>query len=191
MRRGIEMSEKHAADKRPPNAHRRVPGEHPQGDRGQILGLLVFLMVWTLDSFIFNTSTFLQNTISVYIRLAAAALLLSLALILMRSGHRALSHEVQNSPRILKDGAFAYVRHPLYLAALLFYAILISLTLSLISLGLFFLIFVFYNIIAGYEEKYLEKKFGSEYLNYRKTVSRWLPRLPQARQKGSHTILSL
>ncbi len=180
MRRGIEMSEKHFTDKQRPIAHSRVQGEHPQGDRGQIFCLLVFLMVWILDSFIFNASTFLQNTISVYIRLAAAALLLSLALMLMRSGHRALSHEVQNSPRILKDGAFAHVRHPLYSAALLFYVILISLTLSLISLGLFLPIFVFYNTIAGFEEKYLEKKFGPEYLKYRKTVSRWLPRLRQA-----------
>jgi protein-S-isoprenylcysteine O-methyltransferase Ste14 len=161
--------------------HNRVHGEHPQGDRGQIFFLLVFLMIWTLDSFIFTYSTFLQNTVPNYIRLAAVALLFSLAVILMRSGHRALSHEVQNSPRVLKDGAFAFVRHPLYLAALLFYVILISLTLSLISFGFFFLIFIFYNTIAGYEEKYLEKKFGPEYLKYRKEVPRWFPRLRKAK----------
>ena len=157
------MSEKHAENDQKSNRH-RIHGEHPQGDRGQILCLLVFLLVWTLDSFIFMYSTFLNSVISIFFRLTAAVLFFFLALYLMRSGHRAISHEVQNSPRVLDDGAFAKVRHPLYLAALLLYAILISLTLSLISLGLFIVILIFYNYIAGYEEKYLEKEFGSEYI---------------------------
>ena len=175
------MSEKHAEEKPLQKNHTRVHGEHPQGDRGQILCLLVFLLVWTLDSFIFSYSTFLQSTVSIYLRLTAAALLFSLAVILMRSGHRAVSHEVQKSPRVLKDGAFAYVRHPLYLAALLFYLILISSSFSLISLGLFFLIFIFYNAIADYEEKYLEKKFGQEYQDYKDLVPKWIPRLRTAK----------
>ncbi|MGB2905982.1 MAG: isoprenylcysteine carboxylmethyltransferase family protein [Candidatus Aminicenantaceae bacterium] len=103
------------------------------------------------------------------------------AIYLMRSGHRAISHEVQSQPRILCDGAFARVRHPLYLAALLFYKLLFLLTLSLICLGLITCIFLFYNFIASYEERWLEEKFGQAYQDYKAKVPRWIPRILPAR----------
>ncbi len=165
----------------PHPAHGRVQGEHPWGDRGQILCLLVFLVVWILDSFVFKFSTFLSAAVPPYIRIVAVSTAFLLALYLMRSGHRAISHEVQSHPRILKDGAFARLRHPIYLAALLFYTFLFVLTLSLISLGLIVCIFVFYNFIASYEERWLEQKFGQAYLDYKSKVPRWIPRLNPAR----------
>ena len=152
-------------------------GEHPYGDLGQIIILLVFLAIWILDSFVFRYSTFLSPHVPIYLRLIFAGLILVLAAYLVRSGHRAVSDEVLSSPRLITDGAFSRVRHPLYLAALLFYLFLIVMTLSLISLLLFMGIFIFYNAIAAYEEKFLEKKFGQDYSYYRKKVSRWIPRL--------------
>ncbi len=164
-----------------PAAHGAIQGEHPWGDRGQLICLLIFLVVWILDSFLFKFSTSLSGMMPLYIRIAAAGVVFLFALYLMRSGHRAISHEVQSHPRVLQDGAFARVRHPLYLAALFFYIFLFVLTLSLISLGLFAGVFVFYNAIAAYEESWLEKKFGQEYGDYRRKVPRWIPRLIPAR----------
>ncbi|MDH5468312.1 MAG: isoprenylcysteine carboxylmethyltransferase family protein [Candidatus Aminicenantes bacterium] len=152
-------------------------GEHPYGDLGQIIILLVFLAIWILDSFVFRFSTFLSPHVPLYLRLILVGLILVLAAYLVRSGHRVVSDEVLSSPRLITDGAFSRVRHPLYLAALLFYLFLIVMTLSLISLLLFMGIFIFYNGIAAYEEKFLEKKFGQDYSDYRKKVSRWIPRL--------------
>ncbi len=152
-------------------------GEHPYGDLGQIIILLLFLAIWILDSFVFRYSTFLSPHVPIYIRLIFAGLLLVLAIYLVRSGHRAVSDEALSSPRLLTDGAFSRVRHPLYLAALLFYLFLITLTLSLISLLLFVGVFTFYNTIAAYEEKFLEKEFGQDYSDYRKKVPKWIPRL--------------
>jgi len=144
----------------PPHpAHGRVQGEHPWGDRGQLLCLLVFLVVWILDSFVFKFSTFLSGEVPLYIKIVIAGAVFLFALYLLRSGHRAISHEVQSHPQILKDGAFARLRHPLYLAALLFYTFLFILALSLISLFLLGCIFFFYNFIASYEERWLEQKF--------------------------------
>jgi hypothetical protein len=34
-------------------------GEHPFGDAGQLIFLIVFLALWALDSFVFRFSTFL------------------------------------------------------------------------------------------------------------------------------------
>lgn len=152
-------------------------GEHPYGDLGQIIILLGFLAIWILDSFIFRYSTFLSAYVPIYLRLVIAGLILPLAIYLVRSGHRAASDEVLSSSRLLTDGAFSRVRHPLYLASLMFYLFLIALTLSLISLLLFMGVFIFYNAIAAYEEKFLEKKYGQDYTDYKKQVPRWIPRL--------------
>jgi protein-S-isoprenylcysteine O-methyltransferase Ste14 len=153
-------------------------GEHPYGDLGQIICLIVFLIVWVLDSFLFKYSIFLSAYISVYIRAAAAALALILSVYMIRSGHRAVSHDASDSPpQLITDGAFGRMRHPIYLAALLFYIILIVITLSLISLFLFIGIIIFYGIITRFEEKFLEKQFGQEYLDYKKKVPKWIPRI--------------
>ena len=168
------MAEQNASQKR---THFSRAGEHPYGDMGQLIFLLVFLVIWILDSFVLKFSILLTNTIPLYIRLTAAGLILIPAVYLVRTGHRAISDDVLSSPRILTDGAFARVRHPLYLAALLFYVFLFSLSLSLISLGLFIGIFFFYNSISSYEERYLKKKFGQEYLDYKKYTPKWFPRL--------------
>ena len=96
-------------------------GEHPYGDRGQLICLLVFLVIWILDSFVLKFLTFPSDFVPLYVRLIAAGLILLLAVYLIRSGHRAVSHEVVSSSQLLIDGAFARVRHPIYLAMLLFY----------------------------------------------------------------------
>jgi protein-S-isoprenylcysteine O-methyltransferase Ste14 len=151
-------------------------GEHPYGDLGQIIILLGFLLIWILDSFVFKFSIFLTPYVPLYLRLIVAGLILVVAIYLVRSGHRAISDEVLSSPRLLTDGAFSRVRHPLYLAAILFYVFLIALTLSLISLFIFLGIFIFYNYIATYEENFLEHKFGQDYHDYRKNVPKWILR---------------
>ena len=173
------MTEYNSSDKRRHLAGIGRHGEHPYGDLGQIIILLVFIAIWILDSFVFRSSTILSPYIPIYVRVVVAGLILIAAVYLVGSGHRAVSDEVLSSPRVLTDGAFARVRHPLYLAALLFYILLIVLTLSLISLFVFAGIFIFYNFIASYEEKHLEQKFGQDYRDYKKNTPKWLPRLYQ------------
>lgn len=171
------MTKDESSDKKGHLARIGRHGEHPYGDLGQIIILLGFLLIWILDSFVLKFSIFLTPYVPLYLRLIVAGLILVLAIYLVRSGHRAISDEVLSSPHLLTDGAFSRVRHPLYLAALLFYVFLIAITLSLISLFVFVGIFIFYNYIATYEEKFLEQKYGQDYLNYRKNVPRWIPRL--------------
>jgi protein-S-isoprenylcysteine O-methyltransferase Ste14 len=152
-------------------------GEHPYGDLGQIIILFGFLGIWILDSFAFRWSTFLTPHVPVYLRVIFAGGVFMLAIYLVRSGHRAISDEILSSPRLLTDGAFSRVRHPIYLAALLFYVFLIALTLSLISLAVLAGIFIFYDYIAAYEEKLLAEKFGQDYQAYRSHTPKWIPRL--------------
>jgi protein-S-isoprenylcysteine O-methyltransferase Ste14 len=78
---------------------------------------------------------------------------------------------------IITDGVYTYVRHPMYLGTLLIYISLILLTMSLISLVPFIVIFFLYNMIAVPEEKELERILGREYEDYKKRVARWIPKI--------------
>ena len=152
-------------------------GEHPYGDTGQMICLLAFLVVWILDSFVFKWSTFFSASLPLWGRGLIALAILAAAVYLVRSGHRAISHEVPAEQRVLKDGAFARVRHPLYLASLLFYLFLMAFSVTILSLAVFIGAFFFYNFIAAYEEKSMEERYGREYTDYKTTAGRWLPKL--------------
>jgi protein-S-isoprenylcysteine O-methyltransferase Ste14 len=119
-------------------------GEHPFGDSGQLILLVLFLLIWVLDSLFLRISTFLSDFISLYIRLVLLGLILVTAVYLVRSGHVVVSHE-QRPSGVVSTGVFRYVRHPLYLGSIMFYLGLAVSTASLFSLGLVVLIFIFYN----------------------------------------------
>jgi protein-S-isoprenylcysteine O-methyltransferase Ste14 len=152
-------------------------GEHPGGDLGQVICLAAFLAIWILDSFVFRFSTFLGGYVPTFVRLAAAGLAFAAAVYFVRAGHRVISRDSVRQTGLIKEAAFARVRHPLYLGSLLFYLGLVLMTFSLVSLATLGGIFVFYNFIASYEEKLLIREFGLEYRQYRAKVPKWLPRV--------------
>ena len=86
-----------------------------------------------------------------------------------------VSHDSRPT-EVVSRGAFHFVRHPLYLASLLTYLGLAILTSSIISMLLIFGIFIFYNYIAGYEEKLLLGKYGEAYRQYQQKTGKWFPR---------------
>ncbi|MEW6558058.1 MAG: isoprenylcysteine carboxylmethyltransferase family protein [Elusimicrobiota bacterium] len=75
-------------------------------------------------------------------------------------------------------GPYRYVRNPLYIGSFLIgvgFALFIGnffvLILILISFG------IVYTFQVKYEEKKLTEIFGEKYLEYKKNVRRWLPRI--------------
>jgi protein-S-isoprenylcysteine O-methyltransferase Ste14 len=161
-------------------------GEHPYGDAVQLIWLCLFLVFWAGDSFFLRISTFLSDFISLSIRLSVAVPGLCIAGWLAMSGH-AVVHPEGRKHGIVSTGAFQYVRHPLYLASILFYLCLSLATASLLSLVLSAGISVFYHCIADYEEEQLERKYGGEYSKYRESTGKWLPLL--GRRTGSRRPL--
>jgi protein-S-isoprenylcysteine O-methyltransferase Ste14 len=151
-------------------------GEHPWGDTGQLILLFLFLIIWIGDSFILNLSTFLAYRIPSLISVIILVATLGISLYLFQSGHQVIHHG-SHPAGIKTDGAFALVRHPLYLSGLLTYLGLSLSTLSLISLLFLAGIFIFYNYIAGYEERILLGKYGKEYHRYQIKTGKWLPRI--------------
>ncbi len=152
-----------------------IAGEHKLSDLGQLFFLITFLIIWGLDSFYFRFSTFLADYGYIYIRAPIAAILFIIAGFLAYKGLKQVFNEVRDSPAVIKTGVFAYSRHPIYFGSILVYVGWILLTMSLISLGYWVIIVIFYEYIATYEEKLLLKQFGKEYEDYKKQVPKWIP----------------
>ena len=152
-------------------------GEHPLGDAGQIVLLVIFLVVWIADSFILKYSTFLAVYIPLYVRIPLGVIVLGIALYFAKEGHDVVFGEVREQPEIIRKGVFGRVRHPLYFAAILLYMGLILFTCSILSFMIWVVIILFYNFIAKHEEGLLLDKFGTDYQDYMKQVPRWIPKI--------------
>jgi protein-S-isoprenylcysteine O-methyltransferase Ste14 len=150
-------------------------GEHPLGHAGQLMLFCIFLIVWVADSFFLRLSTFPARTIPLFVRLALLVLALLTTMLLFRSAG-AVIHHGRRRDHVITTGAFRHVRHPLYLGCLCIYLGVTVATASLFSVAVFVGISVFYDSIAGYEEKLMEARFGEAYENYKKRTGRWLPK---------------
>ncbi|NNE99312.1 MAG: isoprenylcysteine carboxylmethyltransferase family protein [Pyrinomonadaceae bacterium] len=76
---------------------------------------------------------------------------------------------------ILSSGIYGISRNPVYIALIFIY---LGITFVLNSLWLLpplilVLLVIHFGVVLR-EEKYLEQKFGAEYLNYKKRVRRWI-----------------
>jgi protein-S-isoprenylcysteine O-methyltransferase Ste14 len=82
------------------------------------------------------------------------------------------------SHRLVVAGIYQYVRNPMILSVIMIVAgealLFASIWLGLVAL-IFFAINHVYFILS--EEPGLEKRFGEEYMEYKKNVPRWIPRL--------------
>jgi protein-S-isoprenylcysteine O-methyltransferase Ste14 len=133
-------------------------GEHPFGDSGQLVLLVLILIIWVAESFFLRITTVLCDYISSYIRLTNLGLIIVTAVYLINAGHVVVKHKKRPSG-VVSTGAFRYVRHPLYLGCILFYLGLAVSTASLFAIAMVVVIFFFYNYIASYEEKILEQRW--------------------------------
>ncbi|MBW2636570.1 MAG: isoprenylcysteine carboxylmethyltransferase family protein [Deltaproteobacteria bacterium] len=152
-----------------------LAGEHVFGDAGQIILFVIFLAVWITDSFFMRYSTFLSGYISLWVKIPFAIAVLCIGGYLAKTSHDIIFKEIRKEPSVVDRGVFGRVRHPLYLAAILFYLGMLLFTFSIIAGIVFIMIIVFYNYIARYEERLLIEKFGEEYEEYMKRVPRWIP----------------
>jgi protein-S-isoprenylcysteine O-methyltransferase Ste14 len=89
--------------------------------------------------------------------------------------------------RLVTYGIFAWVRNPLYVGNFLIWMGFTIISGVLWFLPLAIVIFAIeYSLIVRYEEGVLESIFGAEYLAYKQTTARWIPRPPASREPGEH-----
>lgn len=95
----------------------------------------------------------------------------------------------RNVQRLVDYGIFQWVRNPLYVGNFLIWMGFVVISGVLWFLPIAIVIFgIEYTLIVAYEEGVLESIFGGEYIEYKKSAPRWLPRPPRASVKrtGEH-----
>ena len=138
------------------------------------LGLIISFL---LEFLVYRNQIFDNSIIFRFlgIILTIAAILLFVKSVRIFNLRKEKIHPRSISTQIFKDGPFQFSRNPIYLA-MFFLLIGVGLTLNsfwFLYSGLVVAIMIHYGVIIP-EENYLEKEFGKDYLEYKKTVRRWL-----------------
>ena len=162
-----------------------LTGEHKFGDMGQLIIVILFSIVWVLDSFVFKYTTFLNNYIPLAVQIPLGIILALGAFFLARSGMKVVFGEVRDKPGVIRKGVFWVVRHPIYNAEILFYLGLLLIRTSLAAAAVWIIAIGFLHYISRYEEKLLLARFGDDYKRYMKDVPMYFPRVWRRRENKS------
>ena len=81
----------------------------------------------------------------------------------------------EHSSKVVTSGLYAYSRNPIYLGWFLLIAGIgfRNASLLVLAIAVTMMLLLYWAVIVE-EEAYLEKRFGEEYLRYKKSVRRWL-----------------
>jgi len=79
--------------------------------------------------------------------------------------------------KLVTTGLYAYVRHPQYIGFLLITLGMNVMWLTIITFALWPIVAVVYYKLAKREEKDAEEEFGEEFLEYKRRVPGWIPRI--------------
>jgi protein-S-isoprenylcysteine O-methyltransferase Ste14 len=82
---------------------------------------------------------------------------------------------IQSANSLQTNGIYSITRNPMYLGLALIYLGISCLIGNWWNIILFsFLLLIIQEFIIKREEKYLQREFGQEYLDYKRRVRRWL-----------------
>jgi len=154
-----------------------LAGEHRLSDIGQMVIFLVFMAVWITDSFFFRYSVFLNDYIPDPVQITLGAIVLVISAFLAVAGMVKMFVKVREKPRVVRDGVFGVIRHPVYTSEMLLYLGLLLFSTSLAAVAIWIIGIAFLHYISRYEEKILLEHFGDDYRQYMKDVPMYIPRL--------------
>ncbi|MDP2965040.1 MAG: isoprenylcysteine carboxylmethyltransferase family protein [Pelolinea sp.] len=154
-----------------------LAGEHPLGDKLQILVFIQFVIAVLVDHFYLGWAARLRNLVPFEVWLPVSLGLILLGGSLSFFGMHSVFSEYTEEPRMVASGLFSYVRHPVYLGALMVYSGLLVFILSPMALLIFIATILLYDWLAQDEEARMLKVFGTRYEEYMRQTPRWLPGL--------------
>jgi protein-S-isoprenylcysteine O-methyltransferase Ste14 len=129
------------------------------------------ILNWLLPVHAFSTAPF---------KIAGRILALAAGLLALWAAwtmHRAGTHinPRRSATTIVTNGPFRFTRNPLYLSlALLFLGAALFFDIAWALLALIPTVVIVQQCVIRREESYLEAKFGTAYLEYKKKTRRWL-----------------
>jgi len=154
-----------------------IGAEFPHSHIFQIFFIILFVFSWIIDGLVFHLSINFGILLLDIIRIILFGLTFILAYWLIKKSGFIVSDEVIEKREIISHGIYARSRNPMYLGVLLLYLAFVFLTMSLICLISWIIITIFYNIMVSYEEMELEKIFGNDFIEYKKKVRKWIPKV--------------
>lgn len=89
---------------------------------------------------------------------------------------KASPHPYFPPKRVVSEGIYRKIRHPIYLGWILATSGSVFFFQSFAVLEAFFIILAAVYFYTRYEEKELEKRFGRSYIEYKKKVPAWIPK---------------
>ncbi len=149
--------------------HKLLGDEHPQSDRLQLILIIIFLIIWIIDSFFLEL--YILKFAPFVVRLGLGLVVATLGTYFVRQSHK-LVLEADES-KLVDWNVYSITRHPMYLGILLIKLGLILATSSMLSFGFWIVIFFIYNRFAAFEENSLIDNLGEEYREYQRRVRRW------------------
>jgi protein-S-isoprenylcysteine O-methyltransferase Ste14 len=155
------------------HSHENLAGEMPGSHTNQTILMVVFFIFWIIDSFLLRLTTVWFDWSLVWINIIFGIAVLATSIYFMQASHKDLFDREDQG--LATGGVFARVRNPMYLGTVMFYLGLILFTMSLASLVVWIIICFYYNRLANYEEGKLQEKFGEEFVEYKKSVRKWIP----------------
>jgi len=117
-------------------------GRFPGGDTGHLIAMLLMMVVWSVDSFWLNWTTFASEVISAPVCLTIAIPIWILAGILFKTS-QITTTDSRNPDGLIRTGLFKSIRQPVFWAMMLGCLGLVLTSLSLAALSVWLLIIYF------------------------------------------------
>ena len=152
--------------------------------------LFVFVSIWVDNRFSFLHFESSWWTLGLSILLLVLGWLICSWSVLTFFRTRGTPVPFNPPPELISSGLYAHIRNPMLLGLFIFLLGLGCLFGSLFLLFVFTPLFVLINVLylKAVEEKEMEKKFGMPYLEYRKKVPMFFPKLSAIRRSSSRQI---
>ncbi|MFC1780444.1 methyltransferase family protein [Patescibacteria group bacterium] len=145
-----------------------------------VVSVIIHIFVFTgLDSDILDIGFIRVSEYARDISSTTGVILLIVGGIIAILSHRSIRAAIQDGEikYVIKTGVFRFVRHPLYLSVMMMSLSLALLINSYLLLLTFFIVIVVLVCEAKWEEGILTKKFGDEYMEYKRVTGMFLPKI--------------
>jgi protein-S-isoprenylcysteine O-methyltransferase Ste14 len=162
-----------------------LAGEHTLVDAGQLILFVLFVAVWISDAFFLKYSTMLNDYIPLALKLTLGIIILIIGVIMAWNGMCILFGRTRIKPRVIDEGIYGILRHPIYLSEILLYLGLIFINTSLAAIGVLIIAIIFFHYTSRFEEKVLLESFGDDYRKYMQEVPMYFPRIFRGKRRSS------
>ena len=148
----VQMVKSH---KRHNHEHREdLAGEYRQGDTGQVILLIIFIIGMISDSFLLKLSNSWHENFPWYFRIVVFISLFFLSGFFAQQAHKKVLHEERKQLMLIQTHLFTVIRHPMYFGSILIYLGFVVLSFSLIALVVFISLLSFIIISVDMKKKF-------------------------------------